>query len=414
MKDLLPHLQWLDGQQDTMMSTIIELCHINSHTLNLSGLGLMKNQLVDLWEPLGGQIELLESDPLVTIDDQGQPISQPLGESIHIQKRPDAAKKIMLCIHMDTVYSKNDAFQSCTMTSGGQLNGPGVADAKGGLVMMLYALKTLEQSPLAQNIGWEVIINADEELGSPGSEKLIRSRARHCDFGLLFEPALPGGHLVSWRKGSGDFTFVVRGKSAHSGRDFSNGRNAIVALARLMDEIDGLNGEPDVTFNVGRISGGGALNQVPDLAIGRVNVRVKDLEEQNGVEIDFEDLVEKYNQNDGIRVQMHGRFTSPPKPSDADAQQVQDRVSQCGAALGMAFEFKGTGGSCDGNKFADAGLPNVDSMGPCGGNIHSSSEFLIPESLIPRTKLTALTLLSLAAETTGPAGATGDRDTSKL
>jgi glutamate carboxypeptidase len=302
----------------------------------------------------------------------------------------------MLCIHMDTVYPKEDAFQVCRMTEGGQLNGPGVADAKGGLVVMLYALKALEQSPLAGKIGWEVIINADEEVGSPGSGKLIRARASHCNFGLLFEPALPGGHLVSWRKGSGDFTFVVRGKSAHSGRDFNQGRNAIVALARLLDEIDKLNGEPDVTLNVGRISGGGALNRVPDLAVGRVNVRVKDLEEQNGVEIDFEDLVKKYSQLDGISVEMHGGFTSPPKPDDDHAIALQQRIAQCGAALGMEFEFKGTGGACDGNKFAAAGLVNVDSMGPCGGNIHSDKEFLIPESLVPRTKLTALTLLSLA------------------
>lgn len=411
MKELLPHLQWLDDQQDTMMSTIIELCNINSHTLNLSGLGLVKEKLVGLFDSLGGEIELVESDPLVTIDDQGQSLRQPLGENIHIQKRPNAAKKIMLCIHMDTIYSKDDEFQICEMTSGGQLNGPGVADAKGGLVVMLYALKTLEQSPLAENVGWEVIINSDEELGSPGSEKLLRSRARHCEFGMLFEPALPGGHLASWRKGSGDFTFIVRGKAAHSGRDFTEGRNAIVALARLLDDIDRLNGEPDVTLNVGRINGGGALNVVPDLAIGRVNVRVKDLEEQNGVEIDFEDLVEKYNQQDGISVEMHGRFTSPPKPSDEDAERIQNRIRQCGAALEMSLEFKGTGGTCDGNKFADAGLPNVDSMGPCGGNIHSSSEFLIPESLVPRTKLAALTLLSVAAGMTGSEGRTESDDT---
>lgn len=398
MKELLTHLQWLDDQQDDMMSSIVELCNLNSHTLNLSGLGLVKDKLIELFEPLGGDLEVIESDPLITIDDQGQAISQPLGEIIHIQKRPDASKKIMLCIHMDTVYSKDDEFQVCSMTEGGQLNGPGVADAKGGLMVMLYALKTLELSPLAENVGWEVIINSDEELGSPGSEKFIRARAPHCDFGLLFEPALPGGHLVSWRKGSGDFTFIVRGKSAHSGRDFTQGRNAIVALARLLDEIDRLNGEPDVTFNVGRISGGGALNRVPDLAVGRVNVRVKDLEEQNGVEIDFEDLVKKYNQFDGITVEMHGRFTSPPKPADEDAATIQNRIIQCADSLGMVLQFKGTGGACDGNKFADAGLPNVDSMGPCGGHIHSSNEFLIPESLVPRTKLTALTLLTLAAE----------------
>ena len=398
MEELLQHLTWLDGQQDEMLTAITELCNINSNTINLAGIALVKEKLVSRFESLSGDLELIDTQPMTTIDDEGRSSKQPLGEIIHIVKYPDAPKKIMLCIHMDTVYSQDDEFQTCQMTDGGQLNGPGVADAKGGLIVMLYALKTLEQSPLAGKIGWEVIINPDEEIGSPGSESFIRSRAPFCDFGLLFEPALPGGHMVSDRKGTGNFTFIVRGKSAHSGRDFSTGRNAITALARLLDEIDRLNGEPDVIFNVGRISGGGALNMVPDLAVGRVNVRVKDLEEQNGVEIDFEDLVQKYNQLDGISVEMHGRFTSPPKPTDEAAEKVQQRISLCGEALGISFEFKGTGGASDGNKFADAGLPNVDTMGPCGGNIHSSNEFLIPESLVPRAKLAALAILSFASE----------------
>lgn len=398
MEDLTKHLDWLDDQQDQMLAAIIELCNINSNTFNLTGLALVKEKLIGHFESLGGELNLIDTEPMISIDDNGRSVKQPLGEIIHIEKHPDAAKKIMLCIHMDTVYSEDDEFQRCQTTEGGQLNGPGVADAKGGLMVMLYALKALEQSPLAGKVGWEVIINPDEELGSPGSESFIRSRASKCDFGLLFEPALPGGHMVSWRKGSGNFTFIVRGKSAHAGRDFSEGRNAITALARLLGEIDRLNGEPDVTYNVGKISGGDALNMVPDLAVGRVNVRVKDLEEQNGVEIDFEDLVEKFNQLDGISVEMHGRFTSPPKPIDDDAEKIQQRIAACGQTLGISFEFKGTGGASDGNKFAAAGLPNVDTMGPCGGHIHSSNEFLIPESLVQRTKLAALVMLSYATE----------------
>ena len=399
MNELTNHLKWLDDQQDKMLAEIIELCDINSNTTNLTGLALVKEKLVSHFETLGGELSLIDTEPLSAIDDLGQATNQPLGEIIHIEKHPDAAKKVMLCIHSDTVYSQDDEFQSCQMTEGGQLNGPGVADAKGGLIVMLYALKALEQSPLAGKIGWEVIINPDEEFGSPGSETFIRSRAPHCDFGLLFEPALPGGNMVSWRKGSGNFTFIVRGKLAHAGRDFSEGRNAITTLARLLTEIDQLNGEPDVTYNVGRISGGGALNMVPDLAIGRVNVRVKDLEEQNGVEIDFEDLVQKFNELDGIKVEMHGRFSSPPKPMDEAAEKVQQRITDSGEALGISFKFKGTGGASDGNKFAAAGLPNVDTMGPCGGNIHSSNEFLIPESLVPRAKLAALVMLNFASET---------------
>ena len=398
MEELLKHTDRLNDQQDSMLATITRLCEINSGTLNLAGVEHVSNELVKLFESLGGDLQLIDTAPWSVVGDDGKRTEQALGKIIHIIKHPDAEKKVMLCIHCDTVYGIDNDFQKCQMTAGGQLNGPGVADAKGGLIVMLEALKTLEASAMAGKIGWEVIINPDEEVGSPGSASFLRSRAGGCVFGLLFEPALPGGGLVSWRKGTGNFTFVVRGKSAHSGRDFESGRNAIVALARLMDEIDQLNIEPDVTYNVGRITGGGAVNIVPELAVGRVNVRVCNLEQQSGVEIDFADLVEKYNQLDGISVELTGSFTSPPKALEDNVKPLQHRIARCAEALGIDITWQGTGGACDGNKFASAGLPNIDTLGPCGGQIHSMHEFLIPESLVPRAKLASLILLGYAAE----------------
>ncbi len=405
MEELLKHLERLENRQEEMLATITRLCDINSGTLNLPGVERVSQELVKLFEPLGGDLQLIDTAPWSVVGDGGKRTDQALGKIIHIIKHPEASGKVMLCIHCDTVYGIGDSFQKCRMTAGGQLNGPGVADAKGGLIVMLEALKTLESSPLAGQIGWEVIINPDEEIGSPGSGSFLRSRAGECDFGMLFEPALPGGGLVSWRKGTGNFTFVVRGQSAHSGRDFAAGRNAIVALARLLDEIDQLNIEPDVTYNVGRITGGGAVNIVPDLAVGRVNVRVVNLEQQSGVEIDFADLVEKYNQLDGISVEISGGFTSPPKPLEDNVKPLQHRITRCAQILDIDIDWQGTGGACDGNKFASAGLPNIDTLGPCGGHIHSSNEFLIPGSLIPRTKLASLILLAYASEIDNSGGA---------
>ena len=399
MNELLPYLERLDDRTDSMLQAIIKLCNINSGTGHLPGIERVTDELIKLYQPLGGDLQLIDTAPWSVIDDQGKRAERGLGKILHIIKHPEAERKVMLCIHCDTVYGPQNGFQSCQMTDGGQLNGPGVADAKGGLILMLEALKTLEASPLAGKIGWEVIINPDEEIGSPGSDSFMRSRASGCNFGLLFEPALPGGGLVSWRKGVGNFTFVVRGKSAHSGRDFASGKNAIAALARIVDEIDRFNIEPDVTYNVGRITGGGATNIVPNLAIGHVNVRVCDLEQQSGVEIDFADLVEKHNQLEGISVEMFGGFSSPPKPLEDNVKPLQHRITRCAQELDIEISWQGTGGASDGNKFASAGLPNIDTLGPCGGNIHSSNEFLIPNSLVPRCKLASLILLSYAAET---------------
>jgi glutamate carboxypeptidase len=396
LETLLPFLSPIDGQQDEMLALVEDLCNMNSGTFNVAGIADVKERLEKEYAALGGEIKTLDSALMEKVDDKGSVVSAPLGPMLHVSKWPEAKFKVLLCIHMDTVYPIDHDFQKCVRLENGSINGPGVADAKGGIVVMLQALKTLEASPLAGKIGWEVLLNADEEIGSPGSIHAIKDIASRCNVGLLFEPSLPDGTLVSWRKGSGNFSFVVRGKAAHAGREFEKGRNAIVACSRLIDDIAKLNTDTEVTFNVGRISGGGPLNVVPDLAIGRVNARVKTPEQLRDVESKFAGLVEKYNQLDGISVEMHGSFTSPPKPLCEQSVELQKRIESCGAALDINVGWRGTGGASDGNKFAAAGLPNIDTLGPRGGNIHSSDEYLLPESLEPCAKMTALILLSYA------------------
>ena len=394
---VIESLNWLDDKQDSMLKLIVELCDINSGTFNLAGIEKVRDRLIEEFSTLGGDLKVVDSELWMTVDDQGHSEEGKSGPIIHVTKWPDAETKVMLCIHMDTVYGANHHFQKCVTKDDGTVNGPGVIDAKGGIVVMLNAIRTLEASPLAGKVGWEVILNADEEIGSRGSDQFIRSRAPHCDAGLLFEPSLPDGTLVSWRKGSGNFAFIVRGKSAHTGRDFAKGRNALAALSRLCVEIDELNTDPDITFNVGRINGGGALNAVPDLAVGRVNVRVVDIDQQKMVQEKFAGLVEKFNELDGISVEMNGEFSSPPKPIDEGVRQMQNRIESCGQKLGMDIKWRGTGGASDGNRFAAAGLPNIDTLGPRGDHIHSDQEFLIPESLVPRAKLAALVLMSFGS-----------------
>jgi glutamate carboxypeptidase len=392
---LAEDLKWLDTQSAPMVDLVQRLCNQNSGTFNLAGLASVAEILLAEFACLDATAELFDSRPQEAIGDDGQPILRPLGRILHLRKRPSAARQVLLCIHADTVYGVDSSFQECRWLSDGRLNGPGVADAKGGLVVMLYALKAFEQHPLAKNLGWEVLINPDEEIGSPGSSWKIKEIAKRCSVGLLFEPTLPDGTLISWRKGVGNFTFVVRGRSAHSGRDFSAGRNAIVAMSRLMSAIADLNTHPDVTLNVGRVCGGDALNVVPDLAIGRVNVRIKTNQQRNEIVEKLKRLVAGFNQLDGIAVEMHGEFTSPPKMLTPEVEALQQHIATCAQVLDIPVKWQGSGGASDGNKFADEGLPNIDSLGPCGGSIHSSDEFLIVESLVPRAKLAALTLLGL-------------------
>ncbi len=391
----LDETDYLNGRNDEILARVIELCDINSGTGNLEGIASVSEKLVHWYSELGAEFQEVALPPRESINARGEKELEPLGSALHFVKRPEQHPRALLCIHMDTVYQPTHVFQKCRTLEDGRINGPGVADAKGGLLVMLYALLALENSSVASKIGWEVIINPDEELGSPSSHDFLRQRAEQADWGLLFEPTLPDGTLVSWRKGTGNFDFVVRGTSAHSGRAFEDGRNAIVALSEMLCEIHDLNGSPDVTYNVGRVEGGGPLNMVPELAIGRVNVRIKSLVDQGQVTANFDQIAEKVAAKHEVEIERFGDFSSPPKELDVKTQELQRLIERCGDAFSLEVKWQGTGGASDGNKFLAAGLPNIDTLGPRGGDIHSTDEYLIAESLEERAKLVALILMNL-------------------
>jgi len=229
---------------------------------------------------------------------------------------------------------------------------------------MLLALEALERSDVADFIGWEVLINPDEELGSPGSTPLLAQCAKRNDIGFLFEPTLADGSLASQRKGSGNFAIVVRGRAAHAGREFHVGRNAITAMADLITQLDALNGWFEgLTINVAQVEGGGQMNMVPDLAICRLNVRYVDVQQETVVQSKIEEIVGEIDKRSGIGAALHGGFTAPPKPFDEPTGQLLEHVADCGRELGIDVTWRSTGGVCDGNRLAAAGLPNVDTMG---------------------------------------------------
>jgi glutamate carboxypeptidase len=271
-----------------------------------------------------------------------------------------------------------------------------VADAKGGLMVMLKALEAFERSPWAENLGWEVLVNPDEEIGSPGSGALLVEAARDNHIGLVFEPSLPDGNLVGDRKGSGNYKVTVRGRAAHAGREPHMGRNAINALARFIVELNEAS-ENGITINVGYIEGGGPVNVVPDLAACRFNVRVMTLEDQVYFEEHVDGLVREFNRLDGICLDLEGNFARPPKPLDNRTVRLLSHIAECGSDLGLTLDWRSSGGSCDGNNLAAAGLPTVDSLGPTGGGIHSAEEYVMIDSLIERAQLNALLLMKLGA-----------------
>jgi glutamate carboxypeptidase len=210
---------------------------------------------------------------------------------------------------------------------------------------------------------------------------------------------MPSGDLAGARKGSGNFSLIISGKAAHAGREFHLGRNAISALADAMLDLEKINhGDHDITLNLGKVQGGGPVNIVPDKAICHFNVRVTSQNEADIAQAHIDNVVASVAEREGFSAQLVGKFTRPAKPATPQQEKLFELVTDCGSQLGLNIEFKATGGCCDGNNLAAAGLPNVDSLGVQGGNIHSHEEYVLLESLATRAKLSAMIMMRLATE----------------
>ena len=381
---------------EPMLAQVEQWAAVNSGSRNLDGLARMAGLLADAFAALPGEIELLDPEPVEGIDESGRSFGIEHGRHLHLKVRGDAPVQLLLTGHMDTVYGAEHPFQQLAHRGDGTLNGPGVADMKGGIAVMLAALKALEASPSVRRIGYDVLINSDEEVGSASSAALIARCAAGKRAALTYEPAaLPDGTLAEARPGSGNFSFVVRGQSAHAGRNPEDGRNALVAAADLALRLSAARGD-GLSVNPARIDGGSPNNVVPELAVLRVNLRPRTGERQTRARALIEEAVRAVEAEHDLSVEVHGGFGRPPKPMTRYAEALLDLVRDAGADLGQTIGWKPSGGVCDGNNIAACGVPVVDTMGVRGGKIHSDEEYLIVDSLAERASLSALTLMRLA------------------
>jgi len=380
-----------------MLAQVRQWSAVNSGSRNLDGLGAMAGLLADAFAILPGEMRLEEAAPGEAIDADGR--AQPLafGRNLHLRVRAQAPVQLLLTGHMDTVFGVDHPFQTLADQDGGALlNGPGVADMKGGLALMLAALAALETSPLRDRIGYEVVVNADEEIGSPGSAALIAQAARGKLAALTYEPSsLPDGTLAGARPGSGNFSIVVIGRAAHAGRNPQDGRNAVVAAAELALGLARARRE-GLAINPARIDGGGPNNVVPERAVLRVNLRPALPADEAAARALIDDLVRAVAVAHDVSISVHGGFGRPPKPIDPQTAKLFALVEDSAARLGRPVSRHATGGVCDGNNIAACGVPVVDTMGARGGAIHSAEEYLIVESLAERAMLSALVMLRLA------------------
>jgi len=389
--------QMLNEHKKTMLKQLHMLCSIPSGSHQIEGLAQIHEVLKHLFLPIVDEIETHALAPVPSINLAGQETHTPVGALLYLRKRPHLKRRILLSGHMDTVFNDQSHSIKLIKTRNHRLKGPGVADMRGGLLVMLHALQSFEKTPFAKTLGWDVVITADEELGSPGSHVFLETIRTRYQAALVYEPAVTSeGNFAKNRKGSGKFTLIATGKSAHAGRAFNKGRNAIPYLAEALVAIHALNdNDRKITFNIGEIAGGEALNIVPDIAVAKIDVRICLPEDEIWVNNAFNTLM-KQLKREGYHLKLHGEFSRPVKRVNPESKALFKRLQQLGAMQGLNFDWEDTGGCSDGNNLMHSGIAVLDTLGVRGGNIHSPEEFLIIDSLVERACLNALLLVDLA------------------
>lgn len=380
-----------------LIERAIAWVNVNSGSRHTDGLLGVLDALELAFSPLPAKIERVGTATSTSVASDGSVTTDHYAPALKISCRPDAPVQLVLTGHYDTVFDASSPFQTLSVRDDGALNGPGIADMKGGISVMLGALEAFEAHPLKDNVGWTALLSPDEEIGSPGSAPLLAELGAKGHIGLTYEPSLPDGTLAGERKGSGNYHLIVNGKAAHAGRAFHEGANAIAAAAIIATRLHALNGQREgVTVNVSKIDGGSPLNVVADNAVVRFNVRVPDAQSASWV-IDAIAEITSEPPFAGISLHLHGGMTRAPKPMDASQTALFNAVKSAGDLLGQSIRWQPSGGVCEGNNLHAAGLPNVDTLGVIGGDIHSDQEYAWPDSFLERARLSALILSKIAS-----------------
>jgi glutamate carboxypeptidase len=363
---------------------LIRWCNQNSGSASPAGLAAM----LKLLQAEFGRLGRTESVALT-----GHP-----AQALRLRVRPEASLQLFLSGHYDTVYDTDHPFQRCELVGTDRLRGPGAADMKGGLVVMLAALQAFERTPHATRLGYEILLGPDEEIGSQATAPLLEEAARRHRLGLVFEPARANGDLVKSRKGTGIFTLTCHGRAAHAGRAPEEGRNAILALCDILPKAEALTREvPGLMVNVGAIRGGGAANIVPDRAEAVLNARVTRLGDDAHFLKRLNDLCAPWHTREGYRIEIGGGFNRGPKVESPAETAMFHEWRQGARELGLDFDWQHVGGGSDGNILSAAGLPNLDGLGCVGDHLHSPEEFCHLPSLVQRAQVAALFMHRVAA-----------------
>lgn len=381
-------LTWLEARQADYLHDLADLVAIDSGTRDRAGVNRVVDWLAGRMANLGATVERLPGHRH--------------GDRLIGRWTGGAPGRVLLCGHADTVFPPGTAAArpfGPDPRDGNRLLGPGVCDMKAGLLAALYAMAALRAH---EGETWGQVAMAvvgDEEVGSTESEPWLRELAPTFDAALVLEPARANGNLVTARKGGAFWRVAVMGRAAHAGVEPERGASALVQLAHHVLDMEALkDAVPGATLVMGTARAGEAANMVPPRARMTVDGRAPSAEAMAALVAAVEAGLENPSRRvPGTTTTVEGGPTRPPMPRTAATARLFELARESALRLGFDVGEEATGGGSDGNLLAAAGLPVLDGLGPVGGATHSRHEYVLADSLAPRTAMLASLIARVGA-----------------
>lgn len=353
-----------------------ELCAVDSDSYYKPGLDLMATKLGERMRNLGMRVNIVEREMW--------------GNDLLGSMRGEGNGNVLLLGHTDTVYPVGTAGERPLRIDGETIYGPGVCDMKGCILSALYAIEALlamEKRPFGE---LRFLCVSDEEILSRHCISLIEEACRDCQGALVLEAARANGDIVSSRKGNTGYTLIAHGRSAHAGVEPEKGYNAITEIAHQVLQFQSLNGWRDgITINAGLITGGTAINVVPEFAQARFDLRYLHTQDRIATEARWHEMMmQKLVAGTELTLEA-SPDSKEPMLSTPESLKLAQWAQEIALLLGFSMNHVATGGSSDGSYVSHFGVPVLDGLGPIGGLDHSPGEYLLADSIAPRTALLA-------------------------
>lgn len=380
-----PLLKKAEAEQKAYLDTVKQLVDVDTGTGQAPGLKTIGDLLVERLKALGAEVSTTPATPSA-------------GDNIVGTLKGSGTKSFLLMIHYDTVFGPGTAAKRPFKVQGERAYGPGVADAKGGVAMVLHSLKLLQDQGFKGFGTLTVLFNPDEETGSSGSKKIIADLARQHDYVFSYEPPDKDAVTVA-TNGINGVLLDVKGKSSHAGSAPEAGRNAAIELAHQLLQLKDL-GDPakGTTVNWTLIKGGEKRNIIPSSASAEADMRYADLSESDRVLADAERIVQK-KLIDGTEITVRLEKGRPPLAKNPGSEQLAKTAQTLYAKIGRNIEPIAMRFGTDAGYAYVPGSAKpavLETMGVVGAGLHADDEYIELSSIAPRLYLTVALITQLS------------------